>query len=84
MTLTASDYFCGAGGSSSGMEQVPGVRVVMAANHWDLAIQTHNANLPHADHDIADISGIDPKRHPRTDIAWFSPECTNWSAAKGQ
>ena len=81
--LTVADYFCGAGGSSSGMEMVPGVRVVMAANHWDLAIATHNENLPHADHDIADISGIDPHRHPKTDIGWFSPECTNWSVAKG-
>lgn len=81
--LTVADYFCGAGGSSSGMEQVPGVRVVMAANHWRLAVDTHNENLPHADHDIADISGIDPHRHPKTDIGWFSPECTNWSQAKG-
>lgn len=81
--LTVADYFCGAGGSSSGMELVPGVKVVMAANHWDLAVQVHNENLPHADHDIADISGIDPHRHPRTDIGWFSPECTNWSIAKG-
>jgi len=83
MTLTVADYFCGAGGSSSGMEQVPGVKVRMAANHWDLAIETHNANLPHADHDVADIAQIDPRRHPRTDIGWFSPECTNWSVAKG-
>lgn len=83
MTLTLSDYFCGAGGSSSGAEQVPGVRVRIAANHWDLAVQTHNANFPHADHDKADISGIDPRRHPYTDIGWFSPECTNWSVAKG-
>ncbi|WP_433792131.1 DNA cytosine methyltransferase [Actinoplanes sp. CA-252034] len=84
MTLTVADYFCGAGGSSSGMEQVPGVRVRMAANHWDLAIQTHNANLPHADHDVADIAAIDPRRHPSTDIGWFSPECTNWSVARGK
>lgn len=83
MTLTLSDYFCGAGGSSSGAEQVPGVRVRIAANHWDLAVATHNANFPHADHDKADISGIDPRRHPYTDIGWFSPECTNWSVAKG-
>jgi DNA (cytosine-5)-methyltransferase 1 len=81
--LTVTDYFCGAGGSSSGMEQVPGVQVVMAANHWDLAIETHNANLPHADHDVADIAQIDPRRHPATDIGWFSPECTNWTVAKG-
>lgn len=81
--LTLSDYFCGAGGSSSGAELVPGVKVRIAANHWDLAVQTHNANFPHADHDMADISGIDPRRHPYTDIGWFSPECTNWSVAKG-
>jgi DNA (cytosine-5)-methyltransferase 1 len=84
MTLTVADYFCGAGGSSSGMERVPGVQVRMAANHWDLAIETHNANLPHADHDVADIAQIDPRRHPKTDIGWFSPECTNWSIARGK
>ncbi|WP_238018650.1 DNA cytosine methyltransferase [Dactylosporangium sp. AC04546] len=82
--LTVADYFCGAGGSSTGMEQVPGVRVVMASNHWQLAVDTHNANFPHADHDREDITRIDPRRHPRTDIAWFSPECTNWSVAKGR
>ncbi|MFI5910911.1 DNA cytosine methyltransferase [Dactylosporangium sp. NPDC051541] len=82
--LTVADYFCGAGGSSTGMEQVPGVRVVMAANHWQLAVDTHNANFPHADHDREDITRIDPRRHPRTDLGWFSPECTNWSVAKGK
>ncbi|HEV8559934.1 MAG TPA: DNA cytosine methyltransferase [Actinophytocola sp.] len=81
--LTVADYFCGAGGSSTGMEQVPGVRVVMASNHWQLAVDTHHANFPHADHDREDITRIDPRRHPRTDICWFSPECTNWSAARG-
>ncbi len=39
--LTITDLFCGAGGSSSGAEQVPGVRVRMAANHWALAVETH-------------------------------------------
>ena len=42
MTLTVTDLFCGAGGSSSGAIQVPGVTVRMAANHWQLAIDTHN------------------------------------------
>jgi DNA (cytosine-5)-methyltransferase 1 len=83
MTLTAADYFCGAGGSSTGMHQVPGVKVVLASNHWQLAIDTHNANFPDADHDREDITRIDPRRHPKTDIGWFSPECTNWSVAKG-
>ncbi len=83
MTITVTDLFCGAGGSSSGAEQVPGVRVRMAANHWRLAVDTHNHNLPHADHDIADISQVDPRRYPTTDILWASPECTNHSQARG-
>ncbi|HEY6115971.1 MAG TPA: DNA cytosine methyltransferase [Candidatus Dormibacteraeota bacterium] len=90
MTLTISDYFCGGGGSTSGFHELAKLmarffdcRVVMAANHWNLAIETHNANFPDTDHDMADIASIDPRRHPTTDIAWFSPECTNWSVAKG-
>ncbi len=90
MALTISDYFCGGGGSTSGFHELAekmrrfiDCKVVMAANHWDLAIETHNANFPDTDHDIADIASIDPRRHPKTDIAWFSPECTNWSVAKG-
>lgn len=82
--LTVTDLFCGAGGSSSGAEQVPGVTVRMAANHWRLAVETHNRNLPHADHDVADISQVDPRRYPSTDILWASPECTNHSQARGR
>jgi DNA (cytosine-5)-methyltransferase 1 len=82
--LTVTDLFCGAGGSSCGAEQVPGVRVRMAANHWRLAVETHNANLPHADHDVADISQVDPRRYPATDLLWASPECTNHSQARGR
>jgi len=82
--ITVTDLFCGAGGSSSGAEAVPGVQVRMAANHWNLAIETHNTNMPHVDHDIADISGVDPHRYPSTDIAWISPECTWWSQARGE
>ncbi|MEO5920471.1 MAG: DNA cytosine methyltransferase [Pseudolysinimonas sp.] len=81
--VTITDLFCGAGGSSSGAIQIPGVRVRMAANHWKLAIDTHNHNHPDTDHDIADISQVDPRRYPRTDILWASPECTNHSQAKG-
>lgn len=73
--VTWADYYCGAGGSSQGIEAVPGARVVLASNHWDLAIRTHQYNHPLADHDQADITGVDPRRHPRTDFAWFSPEC---------
>lgn len=82
--LTMRDGFCGAGGSSTGATMVPGVRVVMALNHWQLAIDTHNTNHPDTDHDCADISQVDPRRYAKVDIAWWSPECTNHSIAKGK
>ncbi|XVU24187.1 DNA cytosine methyltransferase [Actinoplanes sp. CA-054009] len=85
--LTVTDFFCGAGGSSTGMELVPGLRVRMAVNHWADAIETHQHNVPHADHDQADVAAIakeNPYRYPRTDIGWFSPECTFWSQGRGE
>lgn len=82
--LTMTDLFCGAGGSSTGAVSVPGISVRLAANHWDLAIETHNANHPDTDHLQADISQTDPRYVPGTDILWASPECTNHSRAKGR
>jgi DNA (cytosine-5)-methyltransferase 1 len=84
MTLTLTDLFAGAGGSSTGAINVPGVEVKLAANHWDKAVEVHNANHPDADHLCADISAYDPRRVPRTDLLWASPECTNHSQAKGK
>ncbi len=82
--LTMTDLFCGAGGSSTGAVAVPGVSVQLAANHWALAIETHNANHPDTDHLQADISQFDPRRVRSTDLLWASPECTNHSQAKGR
>lgn len=81
LDVTVTDLFCGAGGSSIGAEAA-GARLVMAANHWRLAIETHNTNFPHADHDCADVSQVNPRRYPRTDVLIASPECTNHSSAK--
>lgn len=82
--LTMHDLFCGAGGSSTGAVSVPGVTVRLAANHWDKAIETHNANHPDTDHLQADISQTDPRYLPAADMLWASPECTNHSRAKGR
>jgi DNA (cytosine-5)-methyltransferase 1 len=84
MTLTLTDLFCGAGGSSSGAVQVPGVTVRIAANHWDLAVAVHNLNHPDTDHSTADLHKEDPRFFPRTDLLWASPECTKWSQANGK
>lgn len=82
--LTMRDLFAGAGGSSTGAVAVPGVQVVHAMNHWQLAVDVHNANHPNADHTCADISLTDPRYFPPTDLLWASPECTNHSVAKGK
>ncbi len=82
MTATVTDLFCGAGGSSLGATGA-GAQLVMAANHWQTAIDVHQANFPDAGHDCADISQADPRRYPRTDILLASPECTNHSQARG-
>jgi DNA (cytosine-5)-methyltransferase 1 len=82
MTITVTELFCGAGGSSLGAEAA-GMRLVMAANHWRTAIEVHQAHFPDAAHDVADISQADPRRYPVTDVLLASPECTNHSQARG-
>ncbi|OZF09847.1 DNA methyltransferase [Rhodococcus sp. 15-1154-1] len=82
--ITLTDMFCGAGGSSTGAIQVPGIQVRLAMNHWQLAIETHNTNHPNTDHACADISAADPRFYPGSDILWASPECTNHSVARGK
>lgn len=84
MTLTLTDMFCGAGGSSTGAISVPGIEVRTAMNHWARAIETHNANHQQTTHVCADISQTDPRYVSKTDILWASPECTNHSVAKGK
>lgn len=84
MSLTMTDMFCGAGGSSTGAIQVPGIEVAIAMNHWARAIETHNTNHPEALHIEKDISQYDPRNIHTTDILWASPSCTNHSVAKGR
>lgn len=81
-TLTATDQFCGAGGSSIGIVSA-GAELRMALNHWRLAVETHASNFPGADHDCTDISATDPRRYPSTDVLITSPECTTHSPAGG-
>lgn len=85
MSLTATDLFCGAGGSSIGAESV-GVKLRLGLNHWERAIETHAANFQDADHDCEDVSSLTTaqiRRYPDSDILMASPECTNHSLAKG-
>jgi DNA (cytosine-5)-methyltransferase 1 len=80
--LDITDLFCGAGGSGLGA-RAAGYELVIAANHWQKAIDTHTKNFPDTKHDCADISQVNPRRYPRTRVLWVSPECTNHTNAKG-
>ncbi|GAB3175091.1 DNA cytosine methyltransferase [Myceligenerans halotolerans] len=82
--LRLNDWFCGAGGATQGAHAVPGITPVLAANHNELAIATHSANFPDVEHYQGDIRDVDVAGHPYAEIFWASPECTNWSKAKGK
>lgn len=83
MTFTWTDLFAGAGGSSTGITHVPGQEIRIAANHWQLVTEIHNANHPDTDHAVVDLHQERPSFFPRTDGLWASPECTKWSQANG-
>lgn len=83
MSITFTDIFCGAGGSSNGLVAA-GLELKLAANHWQRAIETHAANHPDADHLCADVNNYDMRRLPKTDILWASPICTEISPAGGR
>ncbi|MEV4557223.1 DNA cytosine methyltransferase [Kitasatospora sp. NPDC049285] len=81
--LTFTDLFCGAGGSSTGLVEA-GFELVLAVNHWRTALETHASNHRLADHLLADTSGLDMRRLPRTRVLWASPICTEISPAGGR
>ncbi|MEY9944714.1 DNA cytosine methyltransferase [Kitasatospora sp. GAS1066B] len=83
MSLTYIDFFCGAGGSSTGAAAVPGVVPVLAANHWEKAIASHSVNFPKAEHFLGDLHDHDVAKFPAADLFWASPECPKWSNARG-
>lgn len=58
------DMFCGAGGESCGIQQAADAANIdirmYAINHWQQAIETHQANFPDAEHLCRDIQDINP------------------------
>jgi len=82
-SITVSDFFCGAGGASVGLSSV-GFEIKVAIDYWKTALETHSINHPTTDHYLVDIQQVHPNYLPRTQVAWFSPECTNHTVAKGR
>lgn len=80
------DSFAGGGGASTGIEAAIGRPVDIAINHDPEAIALHKANHPETRHYLEDIWEVDPATacagRP-VGLAWFSPDCTHFSRAKG-
>ena len=51
---------------------VPGVELVVAADHCRTAMASHAANFPEVAHDVADLSQVIPRRYRRTRLLWAS------------
>lgn len=80
------DCFAGGGGVSLGLEEHLGRPVDIAINHDPEAIRMHKINHPHTEHYIEDIFAVDPQEVTKgreVGLAWFSPDCTHHSKAKG-
>jgi DNA (cytosine-5)-methyltransferase 1 len=80
------DNFAGGGGASTGIEMALGCPVTIAINHDANAVTMHKANHPHTEHLCEDVFAVDPKavcKGRRVKLAWFSPDCTHHSKAKG-
>lgn len=80
------DNFAGGGGASTGIEMAVGRSVDIAINHDPDAIAMHRANHPNTRHYCEDVWQVDPVEacagRP-VGLAWFSPDCTHFSRAKG-
>jgi DNA (cytosine-5)-methyltransferase 1 len=84
------DMFCGSGGESQGIDwsaKKAGVDIEMfAINHWERAIETHQANFPNAEHicrNVQDINPSDIVPGRKVALMWSSPACTHFSVARG-
>ncbi|MFN8684152.1 DNA cytosine methyltransferase [Paracoccus sp. P2] len=80
------DSFAGGGGASTGIEMALGRSPDIAINHDAAALAMHAANHPETLHLNQNIWRVDPSEAcagRRVGLAWFSPDCTHHSKAKG-
>lgn len=78
--MRAVDLFAGWGGLTLGAQQA-GVDVVWSANHWPLAVATHQLNHPETQHVCQDLRQADWTTLPQFDILAGAPACQGHSTA---
>lgn len=72
------DLFCGCGGFSEGLRQA-GHECILAVDNWEIALKSHEANHPGAEHWNRDILTIKPQELPKADFIVGSPPCPQYS-----
>ncbi len=84
------DCFCGGGGSGTGILNAYDRLGIRASgtfvNHWDRAIDIHEANHPEHRHFREDLFLMDPVAHmprQRYGLGWASPSCQQFSLSRG-
>lgn len=78
--------FAGFGGLCDALKTVTGQEPGLAMNHWDIAVHVHQKLFPNTFHHLGDIYELKPltwKPGEPIRFAWFSPDCTDHSKAKG-
>lgn len=82
-----ADGFAGGGGASTGIAQAIGRDVDIAINHCAEALAIHRANHPGTQHLCTDMrTPFLPRTVTKGQMlagAWFSPDCKEFSKAKG-
>lgn len=82
------DSFAGGGGASQGIYMATGRHPDVAINHDPEAVAMHAKNHPTTKHYCKSIYQVDPDDIMREEkrpvgLAWFSPDCTHHSKARG-
>ncbi len=80
--MMAIDLFAGAGGFTTGAE-LADCKVVWAANHWPVAVDTHRVNHAHVAHACQDLHQVNWRDVPAHDLMLASPCCHGHSRARG-
>ena len=81
------DCFAGGGGASLGIAWGIGRSPDVAINHDQEAVAMHIANHPSTRHWCENLWDVDPVEVTEgrpVGAAWFSPDCTDFSRAKGE
>lgn len=84
--VVSVDLFAGGGGASLGILWATGRAPIVAVNHCEHAVKIHELNHPTTTHYREAVADVNPRlacRGYHIDLVHLSPDCTDFSRAKG-